>query len=234
MRALSIELPLAGDRRDARGPAGGPAEAVRLDPPDRAGGRRPDSPASRRSARSGSTSRGRSRTRANPGDPNEDLTTALIQAEVDGEQLNDFEIAAMFGLLMFAGNDTTRNTISGGTFALIENPDQRQRLLDDPSLVDHRGRGDHPLGDAGDVVPPHRHRTPRSAACRSRRATGRPLVHLGQPRRGGDRDPMTFDVTPADRSTTGLRRRRPALLSRLPARPARAEARVPGAPPATA
>jgi cytochrome P450 len=74
--------------------------------------------------------------RANPGDPNEDLTTALIQAEVDGEQLNDFEIAAMFGLLMFAGNDTTRNTISGGTLALIENPDQRQQMLDQPELID--------------------------------------------------------------------------------------------------
>lgn len=74
--------------------------------------------------------------RANPGDPNEDLTTALIQAEVDGEQLNDFEIAAMFGLLMFAGNDTTRNTISGGTLALIENPDQREQMLDDPELID--------------------------------------------------------------------------------------------------
>ncbi|HWE33293.1 MAG TPA: cytochrome P450 [Solirubrobacteraceae bacterium] len=74
--------------------------------------------------------------RAHPGDPNDDLTTALIQAEVDGEQLNDFEIAAMFGLLMFAGNDTTRNTISGGTLALIENPDQRQALLDRPDLID--------------------------------------------------------------------------------------------------
>jgi linalool 8-monooxygenase len=73
--------------------------------------------------------------RANPGDP-DDLTTALIQAEVDGEQLNDFEIAAMFGLLMFAGNDTTRNTISGGTIALIENPDQREQLIEDPSLID--------------------------------------------------------------------------------------------------
>jgi cytochrome P450 len=68
--------------------------------------------------------------------PADDLVTALISAEVDGEQLNDFEIAAMFALLMFAGNDTTRNTISGGALALMENPDQRQRLLDDPSLID--------------------------------------------------------------------------------------------------
>jgi cytochrome P450 len=73
--------------------------------------------------------------RANPGGA-DDLATALIDAEVDGERLDDFEIAAMFGLLMFAGNDTTRNTISGGTLALIEHPDQRQRLIDDPSLID--------------------------------------------------------------------------------------------------
>jgi linalool 8-monooxygenase len=73
--------------------------------------------------------------RASPGG-DDDLTTALIDAAVDGERLNDFEIAAMFALLMFAGNDTTRNTISGGTIAFIENPDQRQKLIDDPSLID--------------------------------------------------------------------------------------------------
>jgi cytochrome P450 len=73
--------------------------------------------------------------RSNPGG-DDDLVTALIDAEVDGERLNDFEIAAMFGLLMFAGNDTTRNTISGGTIAFIENPDQRRKLIEDPSLIE--------------------------------------------------------------------------------------------------
>jgi linalool 8-monooxygenase len=68
--------------------------------------------------------------------PADDLLSALVAAEVDGEGLNDFEIAAFFALLMFAGNDTTRNTISGGTLAMIENPDQRQKLIDDPSLID--------------------------------------------------------------------------------------------------
>jgi cytochrome P450 len=67
--------------------------------------------------------------------PADDLVTALITAEIDGEQLNDFEIAAFFALLMFAGNDTTRNTISGGTLALIEHPDERRKLAADPSLV---------------------------------------------------------------------------------------------------
>jgi linalool 8-monooxygenase len=68
--------------------------------------------------------------------PADDLLSALVAAEVDGEGLNDFEIAAFFALLMFAGNDTTRNTISGGTLAFIENPDQRQALIDDPSLIE--------------------------------------------------------------------------------------------------
>ena len=74
--------------------------------------------------------------RANPGNPDDDLTTALIQAEVDGEQLNDYEIAAMFAFLMFTGSDTTRNVISGGTLALIEHPDQRQKLIENPAVID--------------------------------------------------------------------------------------------------
>jgi cytochrome P450 len=73
--------------------------------------------------------------RANPAGA-DDLTTALIDAEVDGERLNDFEIAAMFGLLMFAGNDTTRNTISGGTLALIEHPNERRKLIENAGLID--------------------------------------------------------------------------------------------------
>jgi linalool 8-monooxygenase len=68
--------------------------------------------------------------------PADDLLTALISAELDGERLTDFEIAAFFALLMFAGNDTTRNTISGGALALMENPDQRRKLIDDPGLFD--------------------------------------------------------------------------------------------------
>ncbi len=66
--------------------------------------------------------------------PADDLITALINAEVDGEHLNDVEITSFFGLLMFAGNDTTRNTASGGLLALLEHPDQLARLRADPSL----------------------------------------------------------------------------------------------------
>jgi cytochrome P450 len=67
--------------------------------------------------------------------PQDDLISALIAAEVDGERLDDAHLNACFGLLMFAGNDTTRNTASGGLLALIEHPAERQKLIEDPSLI---------------------------------------------------------------------------------------------------
>jgi len=51
--------------------------------------------------------------------PRDDLITALINAELDGEKLNDLELTAFFGILMFAGSDTTRNTSSGAPAARI-------------------------------------------------------------------------------------------------------------------
>lgn len=58
--------------------------------------------------------------------PRDDLTTNLVQAEVDGEQLSSREIASFFILLVVAGNETTRNAISHGVLALTRYPDQRQ------------------------------------------------------------------------------------------------------------
>jgi cytochrome P450 len=60
--------------------------------------------------------------RANPRD---DLCTALVQAEVDGERLSDAEIASFFILLATAGNETTRNAISHGVLELTRHPDQK-------------------------------------------------------------------------------------------------------------
>jgi cytochrome P450 len=65
--------------------------------------------------------------------PGEDLMTALVQAEVDGERLTHAEIGAFFVLLSVAGNDTTRHTTSHALRALTLNPDQRTMLLDDPA-----------------------------------------------------------------------------------------------------
>lgn len=67
--------------------------------------------------------------------PTDDLTSVLVHAEVDGEKLEEHEIIMGFFLLMAAGNDSTKATFCSAMLALIENPDQRQKLLDDPSLI---------------------------------------------------------------------------------------------------
>jgi cytochrome P450 len=67
--------------------------------------------------------------------PTDDLTSVLVHAEIDGEKLEDHEIVMGFFLLVAAGNDSTKATYSSGMLALMEHPDQRQLLLDDPSLI---------------------------------------------------------------------------------------------------
>jgi cytochrome P450 len=63
--------------------------------------------------------------------PADDLMTALVQAEVDGERLTHAEIAAFMVLLSVAGNDTSRHTASHAMRALTVNPEQRAYLLED-------------------------------------------------------------------------------------------------------
>jgi cholest-4-en-3-one 26-monooxygenase len=67
--------------------------------------------------------------------PTDDLTSVLVHADIDGERLEEHEIVMGFFLLVAAGNDSTKATYSSGMRALLEHPDQRQLLLDDPSLI---------------------------------------------------------------------------------------------------
>jgi cholest-4-en-3-one 26-monooxygenase len=67
--------------------------------------------------------------------PSEDLTSVLVHAEVDGQRLADHEIVMGLLLLMAAGNDSTKATYCAGMRALMENPGQRDLLLEDPSLI---------------------------------------------------------------------------------------------------
>jgi len=67
--------------------------------------------------------------------PTDDLTSVLVHAEVEGEQLEEHEIVMGFFLLVAAGNDSTKATYSSAMRALMENPDQRQLLVEDPSLI---------------------------------------------------------------------------------------------------
>lgn len=68
--------------------------------------------------------------------PRDDLITAVMNAEVDGEQLNELEMATFFALLMTAGNDSTRATYSATMLALMQNPDQLALLRENPELID--------------------------------------------------------------------------------------------------
>jgi cytochrome P450 len=67
--------------------------------------------------------------------PTDDLTTVLVEAEIDGQKLEEHELVMGFFLLVAAGNDSTKATYTSGMRALIENPDQLQLLLDDPTLI---------------------------------------------------------------------------------------------------
>jgi cytochrome P450 len=68
-------------------------------------------------------------------DPRDDITTKLVEAEIDGSRLSEQEFGVMFILLTTAGNETTRHTISLGLHDLLTHPDELQRLIDDPSLA---------------------------------------------------------------------------------------------------
>lgn len=66
--------------------------------------------------------------------PRDDIVTKLVEAEIDGCPLSEHEYDVYFLLLAVAGNETTRHSISHGLLALLENPDQLQRLRDQPEL----------------------------------------------------------------------------------------------------
>jgi cytochrome P450 len=130
---------------------------------------------------------------AHPGD---DLMTALVQAEVDGERLTHEEIGAFFVLLSVAGNDTTRHTTSHAMRALTLNPDQRETLHSDldrvmPTAVEEFIRWATPV------------LTFRRTATRDTEIAGQPVAatekvvlfyHSGNRDETAFEDPWRFDV----------------------------------------
>jgi cytochrome P450/nitrite reductase/ring-hydroxylating ferredoxin subunit len=78
---------------------------------------------------------GRQLGEARRAEPREDITTRLVQAEVDGSRLDEREFGVFFILLTTAGNETTRHTISLGLADLLAHPEQAARLAADPSLA---------------------------------------------------------------------------------------------------
>ena len=106
-------------------------------------------------------------------DPRDDITTKLVEAELDGSRLSEQEFGVMFILLTTAGNETTRHTISLGLHDLLTHPDELRRLVDDPSLA----------GTAADELAPRAPRTPLPPHRDAGRGDARPADQGGG--RGG-------------------------------------------------
>jgi cytochrome P450 family 142 subfamily A polypeptide 1 len=65
----------------------------------------------------------------------DDLISVLVHAEIDGERLDDDALLQESLLILIGGDETTRHVISGGMYALLRNPDQHRRLIDEPRRV---------------------------------------------------------------------------------------------------
>jgi cytochrome P450 len=70
-----------------------------------------------------------------PSHPADDLLTALVHAEEAGDQMSQDELLAMVFLLLVAGHETTVNLIGNGTLALLEFPDQMEKLRNEPGMI---------------------------------------------------------------------------------------------------
>jgi cholest-4-en-3-one 26-monooxygenase len=117
--------------------------------------------------------------------PTDDLTSVLVHAEVDGQRLEEHEIVMGFFLLVAAGNDSTKATYCSAMRALMEHPEQRQLLLDDPSLIPSA------VEEALRMFPAFAH---------FRRTATRDTELAGQPIRAGDKVVMWYVSSNRDES----------------------------------
>ena len=154
-------------------------------------------------------------------EPRDDIITALLSAEVDGESLSDMDFNLFFLLLSVAGNETTRNAIAHGMNAFLENPDQYAAA---------RRRPDGRIAGATEEI--LRWATP---VMYFRRNATKDFELRGQTIKAGDKislwyisgnrdedvfdDPFTFDITP-----------RPEPAHRASAAAARTSASAPSSP----
>ena len=125
-------------------------------------------------------------------DPADDLTSALIAAEEDGDRLSTRELVSQIALLFIAGHEATVNLIGNSTQALLLHPEQLALLPRRPVARRQRGRRAAPLRRSGAVHAPHRDRRARGRRAHDRGRRGDHDV----PRRG---QPRPRDVRPDGR-----------------------------------
>jgi cytochrome P450 len=69
-------------------------------------------------------------------DPKDDILSVIVKSRIDDLPLNDFELLSYAFLLVVAGNETTRNAMTGGVQCFVDNPGEWQKLVNDAELVD--------------------------------------------------------------------------------------------------
>ncbi|MGH9103485.1 MAG: cytochrome P450 [Acidimicrobiales bacterium] len=144
--------------------------------------------------------------RARASEPTDDVTSALVNAEIDGERLSFDELASFFILLVVAGNETTRNAIAWGLVALDEHPGERAAWAGDlealaPRAVDEIVRWATP------VIQMRRTVTRDTVLAGQRLAEGdKVLLFYSSANRDGDvfADPYRFDVGRTDNRHVGF------------------------------
>ena len=147
--------------------------------------------------------------------PSDDLTSALLEAEIDGDRLTDEEVLGFMFLMVIAGNETTTKLLANAAFWGHKNPDQLAPVYDDesriPLWVEETLRYDTSSQILARLVSGElsllRHHHPRR-----RRAAA--AARLGTPRRARVREPGRLHHRPRDRLQTPELRQRRALLPR--------------------
>ena len=205
---ISAELPLLVIAELLGRPPGGPAHGVRLvEPHDRLGGPRVPDPRQpipvRRPCRCSATPRSWPTTASWPPRTTSSRSSSAPRSRVRSS--NELELDLFFMLLIVAGNETTRNLMSGAMAAFFDHPEQWQKLPRRPFAPALGRRGDVALRDPGHALPAHGRQRPR--AQRPGDPGGRQggvLAHLGQPRRDVPSTSPTRSTSRA-RPTTTLR-----------------------------
>jgi cytochrome P450 len=130
------------------------------------------------------------------GDPGDDVLSALVTAEVDGERLTTQELGAIFVLFAVAGNDTTRNSTSHGIRLFAEHPGEWDRLRADPGLL--AGAVEEVVRVASPVIHFRRTTTVDTELAGVQIPAGEPVVMFYESANQDEAvfdDPQRFDIT---------------------------------------
>ncbi len=145
--------------------------------------------------------------RSNPAD---DIVTVLLTAEPDGQPLTDLEFKNFFTLMMVAGNETTRHTISHGLIYLLEHRDQLEQLREDPARLSAPATEE--ILRTSSVTMHFRRTATEDVALRGRTIRSGDRVVMWYPSANHDEEvfdsPFTFDIRrqPNDHLTFGTGR----------------------------